>query len=607
VVVLALTTLDRLSQFPGLLRYLAELRRASIVPREFLAQTPAGQTEFIHAMLERTTFAAGNAPAVCILDFGVNRGHPLLEHALAEEHNLAWDDDWGSDDQHGHGTEMAGLALYGPRLGDLLVGDRAVRLLHGLEAVKILPDEGENDPPDYGPITVGSVAKIEIEAPNRPRVLCMAITATDKDQCMPTLWSSALDQMCSGASDNHQRLMFVSAGNLREELTVADYPAVNHRTSIQDPAQAWNVVTVGAYTTKMLIEDPDLRDYQPLAPMGGLCPTSTTSCSWTNREWPIKPEIVMEGGNFAYGPDRVLDGIDDLSLLTTVLSDNGALLSTTGDTSAATALASRFSALLQAAYPDYWPETIRGLLVHSARWTPQMLEEFPPEARHNRLRCYGYGVPSFSIARDCATNRATMIIQDSLQPFRWDAENKKTATNQMHEHELPWPIERLRELGDMQLRMRVTLSYFIEPSPGRKGWSRKHRYQSHGLRFDVRRPQETMTQFRRRLTRDAWEDDSHPGGGAKDTRSWVLGDDLRKKGTIHSDVWQGTAAELAASGFIAIHPVTGWWRERPNHKKFDKAARYSLIVTLDCDEDIDVYGAVEAAIAKSVEKGIVLL
>ena len=83
-------------------------------------------------------------------------------------------------------------------------------------------------------------------------------------------------------------------------------------------------------------------------------------------------------------------------------------------------------------------------------------------------------------------------------------------------------------------------------------------------RFDVKRPQEAMTQFRRRLTRDAWEDDTPPGGGVTDTRSWTLGDDLRKKGSIHSDVWKGTAAELAASGFIAVYPITGWWRERPN-------------------------------------------
>ena len=601
VVVLAFTSLERLSQFPGLLRNLAELRRASIVPREFLDLTPAGQAEFIHAMLERTTFAPENAPAVCILDCGVNRGHPLLEHALAEEHNLAWDDDWTSADRHGHGTEMAGLCLYGPQLGELLLAaDRPIRLRHRLEAVKILPDVGENKPPDYGPIAVGSVAKMEIEAPDRRRVICMAVTATDKDQCLPTLWSASLDQMCSAANDDYRRLMFVSAGNFRGEMTVAGYPQANHRASVQDPAQAWNAVTVGAFTEKVMIQDPDLKGYNPLAPSGGLCPTSTTSRGWTKREWPFKPDIVMEGGNYAYDPHGDLTDVEDLSLLTTIVSPDGALLSTMRDTSAATALASRYAALIQADYPNYWPETIRGLLIHSARWTRTMLDEFPHEARHERLRCYGYGVPNLRIAHECAANRATMIIQDSLQPFRWDADKKDTATNHMHEHALPWPVEMLRDLEDKQLRMRVTLSYFIEPSPGRRGWHRRHRYQSHGLRFDVKRPQEDMTQFRRRLTRDAWEDDTPPRG-VRDTRSWSLGDDLRKKGSVHSDVWKGTAAELAASGVIAVYPITGWWRERPNQKCYDKHARYSLIITLESEEDIDIYGSIQTVIANRTD------
>ena len=277
----------------------------------------------------------------------------------------------------------------------------------------------------------------------------------------------------------------------------------------------------------------------------------------------------------------------------------GGLLSTLRDTSAATALAARSAALLQAEYPALWPETIRGLLIHSARWTPRMLEEFPRELRHNRLRCYGYGVPDLMIARESANNRATMIIQESFQPFRWDVGKHATATNDMHMHALPWPVELLRDLGATLLRMRITLSYFIEPSPGRKGWHRQHRYASHALRFVVKRPQEDMTRFQQRLTRAAWDDDGPPDSGDRETRPWSLGDDLRKKGSIHSDVWEGTAADLAACGYIAVHPVTGWWRERHSRNCFDKHARYALLITLECDQDIDIYGAIENVIVNT--------
>ncbi|HEV3163656.1 MAG TPA: S8 family peptidase, partial [Isosphaeraceae bacterium] len=483
VVVLAYSSLSRWSRFSGLLRYLAEFRRASLVVTRFLELPPAGQAELINDLLERTTFAGENAPAVCVLDRGVNRGHPLLEQALGEEDNLAWEDEWTSADRSGHGTEMAGLALFGENLGELLLSKEHLKLVHRLEAVKVLPDHGENEPPDYGPITLGSVAKVEISSPSRNRVLCMAVTADDKDEWLPTLWSAAIDQMCSGATDDTRRLMVVSAGNFRDELTTVGYPLSNHEASVQDPAQAWNVVTVGAYTQKVMIEDQALDGWSPLAPKGRLCPTSTTSCGWEkeNRHWPVKPDIVMEGGNYAYDADGYVSAVDDLSLLTTVLSPDGALLSTMRDTSAATALAARFAAMLQAKYPVLWPESIRGLLVHSAHWTKEMRDEYPDNLRHDRLRCYGYGVPNFARARRCATNRATMIIQDALQPFRWDEEGKEVKTKEMHVHSLPWPVEMLQDLGGLELRMRVTLSYFIEPSPGRRGWNVKHRYQSHGL------------------------------------------------------------------------------------------------------------------------------
>src|SRR4051812_1701817 len=108
--------------------------------------------------------------------------------------------------------------------------------------------------------------------------------------------------------------------------------------------------------------------------------------------------------------------------------------------------------------------------------------------------------------------------------------------------------------------MRVTLSYFIEPSPGRIGWGQKHRYQSHGLRFDVNRPTEDHTAFPQRLSRAEWEDDQRPDNVAE-TRNWKIGDQGRRKGSIHCDWWTGPAAELASCNLIGIYPVTGWWRE----------------------------------------------
>jgi hypothetical protein len=480
---------------------------------------------------------------------------------------------------------MAGIALYGC-LTTLFGDTKPVTLHHRLESVKILPDHGQNDPELYGAITSQGISRAEIVSPARNRVFCLAVTADGRDEGLPSSWSGALDRICAGVDNGSQRLICVSAGNTPRDGR-HDYPYYNQVHGVEDPAQAWNVLTVGAYTERAVIQSEAYKDWQPLARPGQLSPSSRTSVVWSDKSWPLKPNIVMEGGNNAIDPSTGrADHVDDLSLLTTRVAPTGALLTTTGDTSAATALAARYAAIIYAHYPNLWPETVRGLLIHSARWTDAMLQEFPANQRHNRLRCYGFGVPNLERALWSVSNAATLIIEGSLQPY--EGSGSDVRTKDMHRHELPWPKQVLEALGEVEVRLRVTMSYFIEPSPGRHGWTRKHRYQSHGLRFDVKRPLETMAGFRRRLTKAAWEEDEEAVDQGADERNWELGRLLRCKGSIHSDTWSGTAVELAACGAIAVFPVTGWWKERPHLGYVNNQARYSLIITIETPEQ-DIY------------------
>ena len=492
-VVLVRASVAQLVAIENLFDLLAELRAAKILASEFLDLAPRDQAEFIDDALNRIRPPSIEAPAVCHLDTGVNRGHPLLAIALHSDHLLAVDPSWSPADghRHQHGTGMAGLALYGC-LTQLLNGTQTVQLTHRLESVKILPDHGEHEPDLYGDVTAQSVARIEIAAPDRQqRAFAMTVTADSRDAGLPSSWSAALDQILSGADDEGRpsRLMFVSAGNTFPN-SHHEYPDRNHTQGVEDPAQSWNAVTVGAYTDKTTIHSAEYRAWEPVANAGQLCPSSRTSLIWEERSWPIKPDIVMEGGNLAAHPNTgETREIDDLQLLTTYVSPTGAMLTTTGETSAATALAARYAAMIWARYPHLTAESVRGLLIHSARWTAPMLSEFPHKDRHNRLRVYGYGVPDLNRAMWSAQNNATLIMEAVLQPFGEvveDSGEKKIKTKDMQLHRLPWPKEVLEQLGSTTVRLRVTLSYFIEPSPGRRGWKDKHRYQSHGLRFQRR-------------------------------------------------------------------------------------------------------------------------
>ena len=82
----------------------------------------------------------------------------------------------------------------------------------------------------------------------------------------------------------------------------------NDVESVDDPAQAWNALTVGAFTEKVDIIDPAFAGYTPIAPAGELSPRSRTSVAW-DRQWPVKPDVVFEGGNLAH--DGVLPGEAD--------------------------------------------------------------------------------------------------------------------------------------------------------------------------------------------------------------------------------------------------------------------------------------------------------
>lgn len=603
-VILARGTKSQMVRSINLLNCIAELRKAKDTADFFSEMPPAEQDEWVQATLENLTPPPRHAPAVCILDTGINRQHPLIAPALLASDIHSCHPTWNTTDHHGHGTEMAGLALYGD-LTELLAGIGPITLTHRLESVKILPPNGQNPAHLYGAITKEGVARAEIQAAERQRVVSMAVTTTDfRDRGQPSEWSAAIDSLASGADDDQRRLVIISAGNT-DPAERHQYPDSNMTDGIHDPGQAWNALTVGAYTEKTHIDPATFPSWTPIAPPGDLSPSSTTSAIWS-RPWPAKPDIVLEGGNMGLDPGTSsADYVDSLELLSTYYRPLEKLLITSRETSAATALASRMAAILQAQYPDYWPETLRALLVHSANWTPAMLHRITAVGLPRRkkveqlLRCYGFGVPQLQSVLWSAQNSLTLIAQETHQPY--DKADGKVKTRDMHIHAIPWPREVLQQLGETTVEMRVTLSYFIEPNPARRGWTKKHRYMSHGLRFDIKTPTENLDQFRSRINQAARDEElENPTAG--DSTDWVIGSKLRSLGSIHSDRWNGTAADLAERGFIGVYPVIGWWRERHQLGRWAKQARYSLVVTIKTPEiTMDIYNPVATMIRPVIE------
>jgi len=175
----------------------------------------------------------------------------------------------------------------------------------------------------------------------------------------------------------------------------------------------------------------------------------------------------------------------------------------------------------------------------------------------------------------------------------------------MHMYELPWPMEALQAFPDTaEVQMKITLSYFIEPGPGEIGWQDRYRYPSHGLRFNLNAPTETKKEFEMRINTEARNDDFDSKENASTSDRWVIGSQARDKGSIHSDIWKGTAAELSASNLIAVYPKIGWWRERAHLGKWNSKTRYALIVSINTpEENVDIYTpvAIKLGVAIPVE------
>ena len=608
-VLLAFASIDQMQRSMVTLNTIAELRRAKETADFFDSQSSGEQREWLEDLLARTqqTSNSEGVPYICLLDTGVNRGHQLLAPALAANDLHTVEPGWGTDDADGHGTQMAGLSLAGD-LTPLLAGNDPVEINHRLESVKLLPQDGATgaDPRHHGYLTTEAVARPEITAPFRSRVFGMAITARDnRDRGRPSAWSSTLDSLAADADGYgaSPRLLVVSAGNINDNAAWSNYPDSNDTDGVHDPAQAWNALTIGAYTDLVRITEHDASDYAPIAPRGGLSPFSTTSLTW-QPVWPLKPDIVLEGGNVARDSRGDTYTISSLSLLTTHHLPANRFFTTANATSAATALASRLAAQIMTVYPGLWPETVRALLVHSAEWTDTMKQSFLP-ANHSKndyqhlLRRCGFGVPDLNRALWSVSNSLTMVVQESLHPFQRET-GKQPTLRDMHLHSLPWPRDVLESLGETEVEMRVTLSYFIEPNPSQRGRSR-YRYESHGLRFDVKRPLESTEDFQSRVNAAARDEEERTHRGDDDPR-WLIGKQTRHRGSLHGDIWRGNAAELASRGSIAVYPALGWWKTRPVLERYNQAARYALIVSIRAPEsNVDLYTEVANQIRISTE------
>lgn len=610
-IVMAFGTPQQFAASSALLACLSELRRGRDISFFIDALSVEEQAAWAADLSRRITPPPDDL-AICLLDTGVNRGHPVLTGVLAEGDNQSIKPaEWGSGDDHpgdGHGTPMAGICLLGDVAAELAGGDALVPPAV-LEAVKIVPPVAlrNADEKAAAAYTAQGVAAAELHRPGRRRVWCMATTMDGPNMGIPSAWSAEIDQLAAGTDrdDRAPRLILLAAGNVPQNLW-RTYPDGNFATSPQNPTQAWNALVVGGYTT--MTGDPQLRaPNPPLVPPGSLAPCSPTSRSWSDNQWPYRPDVVFEAGNAERPPPGsdplVRPDLQPLSLSADFL--NGAFCSF-GATSAAVAEGANFAARIRRQYADYRPETVRALICHSAQWTDEMWAQTDANRSLKQrcqqlLRTVGYGMPSLRDALETARSRVTLIAERALQPFH--RTEGRVAPYQMDVFSLPWAGKVLTTHPEAVVRIKVTLSYFIEPNPGNRGYTSIYRYAGCQLRFRVSDPGQTRDDLVSAVSAAAQEPPEEGQEAVEAARfprdpRWQIGPQAATRGSLHSDLWIGTAAEAADMRHIAIYPMTGWWKTRPGQGRVEATQPYSLIVTVESlTEDLDLYAEIAAAVA----------
>jgi hypothetical protein len=533
-----------------------------------------------------------DAPAICIIDSGIQEMHPYLAHAIDTQTSNCYVPGSSATDvaDHvragGHGTRVAGAVLYPegiPVFGEskpvcwiqnarvLDAGNRLSNALHPPSYLKAIVEEyrlGERGTRLFN----HSIAAYQ---PCRLRNM--------------SAWAASIDWL----SWKHDVLFFQSAGNLPgrsaklpARLGVLDhigsghsYPGYLSRASsrIPSPSESLQAITVGS------VGHADHIDLD-MSSMAGADRCSAFSTTGLGVWESIKPDVVEYGGDYA------LDNADPPSLHTpaeicpelvrsTMHGGPLAARDNVGTSFAAPKVAA-IGAALQSLFPTEPTLLYRALIANSARW-PEWAER--ASNKLDVIRQLGYGIPDQHRATENTPHRITLITAGE----RW-VKGKEAQI-----YQVPIPAELRSPGGEFNVRIDVTLSYVAKPRRTRRSLKQ---YLSTWVDWRSSQLGETVESFTNRTIRGG-NRSLEDGEGTipwkiREQDDWGEIEGVRRgNGTLQKDWAIVKSHELPADFCIAVVGHVGW------DKDPDAAAKYSLTVSFEAiDQDLPLYSEIADAV-----------
>jgi hypothetical protein len=388
------------------------------------------------------------SPGIVILDSGLTTGHPLLASAVGDAQSFLPGKD--ENDEHGHGTQVAGLALYGDV--DACWQRRAfvpsLRLFSG----RILDESNVNDSGFVENHIDGAVRYFHEEYG------CKVFNLSFGDGNKPYVGGHirGLAYTLDTLSRELGVLFVVSAGNVfgsqLEGLEWRErYPEYLNEEDwvIIDPATALNALTVGSlarydqtFASQRWIKDPA---QVPLARREQPSPFTRHGPSVGGA---IKPELMAFGGNWAIntraGANIIAPcrGLGEVSTSKDYIE--GRLFTEESGTSMAVPHVAHLAASLLREHPNADSNLIRALLVGHAS-VPEASQHTFDDYGSLRNVC-GYGCVDTKALFRSLENEVTMTASAQI------------ANKQHHFYEIPIPDE-FTSNGRRPREISVALAY----------------------------------------------------------------------------------------------------------------------------------------------------
>lgn len=198
---------SQLSEFIRRFPNICEFRRGLESNLVIADSSYSDQKEWSEDLTSRTAYQTDSNVSVCILDTGINSDNPLLKNIVQKRDLHTINSAWGTEDNIGHGTNMAGVVAYNDIMS-LLISKEPYFLGHRIESVKILPDHEVNPEELYGYYTDQAISLASITNPDATRIICLAVTAAPGLlDGRPSSWSGYVDSFSYGVTLENYNLI----------------------------------------------------------------------------------------------------------------------------------------------------------------------------------------------------------------------------------------------------------------------------------------------------------------------------------------------------------------------------------------------------------------